>query len=436
MMFRAAFNTKDDSYNDYEIVMDNVEAQDVQPMIGNGSLTYFKDHHIEIRIKQFETDDSASNNLFLKEQDMKETKLISLGFNEIQVESHLNKTIVNGVLNKTLETSRTCSFMNNKKFVCRDLRLIGGRSQERKSFQIVQISIKANQRSPMHSTDATDLQIISAHFSLQSRSVIFELYFTMIKYLFVVAIAISYCSFRRAIKQFHRNDVGIVQKYIESLMLSLFLFNDPMGGLFMANRNLLYSLVQSVCESFFIALLFFFWLMLLHSIAQQDNIITIGWRQFYFPKVFICCFLWLYLVTMRLYVYISYSQDPFFELFLQAERFDGYFRYLQSFGLLVITLYLVYFVMILAKALVVIKTLKKTYRYSLALTMFTLATSLTLMYNNGQASQRMDPPLFLSLLSLYNFYVILVGFLYTPMTGDGNEVEANNDIPAAEKERR
>jgi len=51
MMFRAAFNTKDDSYNDYEIVMDNVEAQDVQPMIGNGSLTYFKDHHIEIRIK-------------------------------------------------------------------------------------------------------------------------------------------------------------------------------------------------------------------------------------------------------------------------------------------------------------------------------------------------------------------------------------------------
>lgn len=50
----------------------------------------------------------------------------------------------------------------------------------------------------------------------------------------------------------------------------------------------------------------------------------------------------------------------------------------------------------------------------------------------------MDPPLYLSLLSLYNFYVILISYLYAPITGE--ELSGNTtlsfDIPGAEKERR
>lgn len=48
----------------------------------------------------------------------------------------------------------------------------------------------------------------------------------------------------------------------------------------------------------------------------------------------------------------------------------------------------------------------------------------------------MDPPLYLSLLTLYNFYVIVIGYLYSPVTGDSAQSQANYDIPAAEKERR
>jgi len=94
--------------------------------------------------------------------------------------------------------------------------------------------------------------------------------------------------------------------------------------------------------------------------------------------------------------------------------------------------------MILSKAMQIIKNLKKTYRYSLALTIFCLFISLVLMLNNGQASQRMDPPMYLSLLSLYNFYVILMSYLYSPVLGDnpGDSSAQNYDIPAAEKERR
>ena len=117
---------------------------------------------------------------------------------------------------------------------------------------------------------------------------------------------------------------------------------------------------------------------------------------------------------------------------------DAVYSCLQSFGIGVITLYSVYFCMILSRAMVVIKNLKKSYRYSMFLTLFTMLVSMLIMYNNGQASQRMSPPLFLSLLTLFNFYVILIAHLYSPIMGE--EAAAigshNYDIPAAEKERR
>jgi hypothetical protein len=256
--------------------------------------------------------------------------------------------------------------------------------------------------------------------------------------IFVVASFITMISFKRGIRQFHRTDIGIVQRYIDALLVALVLFNDPLCFFFMSNRHILYACYQSVVESLFIALLFFFWLLLLHSIAQSENIITIGWKQFYFPKLIVCGALLSYLVTMRIYVYIRYSQDPFFEFLLAVEHMDTMYKYLQSFGITVITLYSVYFCMILSRAVIVIKNLKKSYRYSMVLTLFTMMVSMVLMYNNGQASQRMSPPLFLSLLTLFNFYVILIAHLYTPIMGDeaASLGVHNYDIPAAEKERR
>jgi len=45
----------------------------------------------------------------------------------------------------------------------------------------------------------------------------------------------------------------------------------------------------------------------------------------------------------------------------------------------------------------------------------------------------MDPPLFLSLMALFNMYIYVVSFLYAPCTG---MTVMSYDIPEAEKERR
>lgn len=97
--------------------------------------------------------------------------------------------------------------------------------------------------------------------------------------------------------------------------------------------------------------------------------------------------------------------------------------------------YLVYFFMITYKALPTIRNLKKTYRYALGITIFTMAFSAFLMMNNGQAAQRMDPPMYLSLLALVNVYVHFIAHVYSPAVGHAPNVNSFN-IPEAEKERR
>ena len=93
--------------------------------------------------------------------------------------------------------------------------------------------------------------------------------------------------------------------------------------------------------------------------------------------------------------------------------------------------------MILAKAMSTIRNLKKTYRYSLGITIFTMAFSAAIMLQNGQASQRMDPPLFLSLMALFNMYIHIIAFFYAPSIGEiENSDNIKFDITSAEKERR
>jgi len=65
----------------------------------------------------------------------------------------------------------------------------------------------------------------------------------------------------------------------------------------------------------------------MHSIAGMDNIISIDRERFFLPKLLICGLIFVYLIVMRLYVYIMYSQDPFFD-FIAANHISKAYQYL------------------------------------------------------------------------------------------------------------
>jgi len=81
-------------------------------------------------------------------------------------------------------------------------------------------------------------------------------------------------SFNRKLRQYSRQDLGQVQKMIQVLIVTLILFNEPLWML-KESMGMIYLVMQSTFESLFIACLMFFWLVLMHAIATQDNIINI-----------------------------------------------------------------------------------------------------------------------------------------------------------------
>ena len=91
--------------------------------------------------------------------------------------------------------------------------------------------------------------------------------------------------------------------------------------------------------------------------------------------------------------------------------------------------------MIVYKALKTIQRMSLSHRYSIGLTIFSMAFSAAIMLRNGQASQRMDPPLFLSLQALFNMYIFALSYMYSPCVQSGDSGEPY-ELPASEKERR
>ena len=63
-----------------------------------------------------------------------------------------------------------------------------------------------------------------------------------------------------------------------------------------------------------------------------------------------------------------------------------------------------------------------------------MLVSSVLMIFNGQNSQRMDVRLFMSLYALFNFYVYLMAYLYTPSL-DYAQTAGDSNMSEAEKER-
>ena len=171
--------------------------------------------------------------------------------------------------------------------------------------------------------------------------------------------------------------------------------------------------MQSLQESIFIGLLFFFWLLLMHTIASQDNIIQIDDAMFFIPKFVLCTMITLNLIMMRLYVYACYDQDPFFDS-LKQRQMELFYNCILVIGIISSTVYMLYFGIISYGAIKTIKNLKSTYRYALGITIFVATISSMIMIQNGQASQRMDPPLFLSLYAMFNIYMYLMAYMYAP----------------------
>jgi hypothetical protein len=77
----------------------------------------------------------------------------------------------------------------------------------------------------------------------------------------------------------------------------LIFYDDPFYPVRDFIPNHLYYFIHAVLSSTFIAFQLFVWLVIVHSVATEDNIITIDETKFYWPKAFVTVVLWIALIT-------------------------------------------------------------------------------------------------------------------------------------------
>lgn len=111
---------------------------------------------------------------------------------------------------------------------------------------------------------------------------------------------------------------------------------------------------------------------------------------------------------------------------------------LHFFGTFLGFCYMSYFGVLTYAAMTRIRTDADNHQYATGATLVTMGIGCTLMLFNGQASQRMDTSLFMSLYALFNIYIWFIAYMYAPsldfsptvkkgMSGAARETDAEKE---------
>ncbi len=101
-------------------------------------------------------------------------------------------------------------------------------------------------------------------------------------------------------------------------------------------------MVSSLSQATFISFLFFFWLVIVHSISTSE-LIHIDEKRFYLPKIVLCCCIWASLASSLLFISWQETKDP---SFFWKDDIGNVFTWMQVlFGLLLLV-YAAYFAII------------------------------------------------------------------------------------------
>jgi len=125
----------------------------------------------------------------------------------------------------------------------------------------------------------------------------------------------------------------------------------------------------------------------MHSISTNTKTgrCEVDAKKFFLPKLGVCGAYFVHLVILRIFVYVQFAQDPFFDG-LTEHHVSNTYEWLHVFGVFLGTLYCLYFGVLAYAAVDIIRVQNDNYRYSTGATIFTMALSSILMICNGQVS--------------------------------------------------
>ncbi|CAM9272302.1 unnamed protein product [Discosporangium mesarthrocarpum] len=152
----------------------------------------------------------------------------------------------------------------------------------------------------------------------------------------------------------------------------------------------------------------------------------------YLPKLILVGFIWITTVLVYMYVRVKQTGDPSYSSIDDLSTFT----YLKACGFMMATIYFLWLGYLIVGSFRHIEGMSIEYRFILGMTLATILGSVTAVYTGALAPDQHGAKVFTCFFGMFNMYVLLLAFSYTPvgsaygniLPGDDDELEMVDPI--------
>jgi hypothetical protein len=240
---------------------------------------------------------------------------------------------------------------------------------------------------------------------------LFELWF---RFTFLILTFIVIIVFSHKLRQYRWTDWQVEQKWTAFILFGLMAANNPFFALELIFEGWFPTFLDQVLLVTFISMLFLFWLVMFDGVRKDAVQRTL--LKFYVPKVALIAVFWLTALVAFTLLELRRLDDPVYD----ATTDDPAFIFFVVGETIVAVIYLFWLAYVIARACMESRTFPLLGVRIRFFALFTLAIIIVMV--SGLAFESFgpttalkgNPMTLLSYLSLYNFYVYVLAFMYLP----------------------
>ncbi|KAL4713253.1 hypothetical protein ACJJTC_018601 [Scirpophaga incertulas] len=258
---------------------------------------------------------------------------------------------------------------------------------------------------------------------------------TWFRFIFLLTTFTIACWFAHTLRKYATYDWAIEQKWLSILLPLLLLFNDPIYPLRLVSSSCFAPLMDTVFQSAFLACLMLSWLAQYHGLRQNER----GFLSFYLFKIIIVGLVWTPAMVLTVWQKYYSFYDPTFNYVTSPN-----YPVIKIMFFSAVILYFLYLLVLVIKAYSDLRNMPffdvRLRSLSLGVGAACAASASVAASGWGAAAlqdhwaARRPPPdtsaPFMAIYALYNFYVYLLAYFYSPGSHSVHESSITKDNPA------
>ncbi|CAM9694708.1 unnamed protein product [Laminaria digitata] len=235
--------------------------------------------------------------------------------------------------------------------------------------------------------------------------------------------------------QLHQNFWSRQQARVGVLLLANLFFNNVffVAQIFSPFPRFFFSLYV-VFMATFLAVMLFFWLELFGDLAagnMQGTDTALQWERNrkktvleYLPKLVLVGLIWVVTILVYIYVRVQQTGDPSYSTYDDLSSYTA----VKVIGLLLATVYFLWLGLMIFESFAHIQSMNAEYIFIMVITLITIIGAMSALYTGAFAPDQHGSKVFAYFYGMFNIYVLLLAFCYTPAGSVYGDVNTNENV--------